>query len=268
MICHKCGKVIKDTAKFCGYCGAVNKPTVGVQSPKNSETVNYTPSWMKQDVKTATSTSSSEKDAGIKTEIRQNIGLFALPCIYLAWQIIRIFINEFLSSIMFRIGYEVFSIYTNSSVLLGCVLFGLALGGLVIAVQRCSKNFKWVYIIPICLIEFYWLIISQNYNIENAVNCIFEMSEIFVAIGIIKAMQNTSLGKENSKKSIIIIAAITAAGTTLAYRFVYILLSDILFGRSFYFGFWSILIGVAGTVGAVIAPVILSKISKTDNKKA
>lgn len=52
MICKKCGKEIKDTAKFCGYCGSVNEPTIGVQTPEISETVNYTPSWMKQEVKT------------------------------------------------------------------------------------------------------------------------------------------------------------------------------------------------------------------------
>ena len=52
VICKTCGKEIKETAKFCGYCGSVNEPTIGVQTLEISETVNYTPSWMKQEVKT------------------------------------------------------------------------------------------------------------------------------------------------------------------------------------------------------------------------
>lgn len=47
MICKKYGKEIKDTAKFCGYCGSVNEPAIGEQMPEISDTVNYTPSWMK-----------------------------------------------------------------------------------------------------------------------------------------------------------------------------------------------------------------------------
>lgn len=264
MICKKCGKEIKDTAKFCGYCGSVNEPTIGVQTPDNSGTVNYTPSWMKQEVKTTTNTISAKQSVDIKTEISQNAGLFALPCIYLVWQIIRIFLNN----IMFRMAYEVANVYWYVSVFLGCALFGLALGGLVIAIQRCSKNFKWVYIIPLCLINVYWIVSNMNY-MPGAVNNIFEMSEIFVAIVIAIAIQNTSLGKENSKKSITIIAVITAAGATLTYRFVYILLLNILFGRYLSFGVWGILIGATSTLGAVIAPAILSNIiSKTDSKKA
>lgn len=264
MICKKCGKEIKDTAKFCGYCGSVNEPTIGIQTPEISETVNYTPSWMKQEVKTTTSTISAKQNVDIKTEISKNAGLFALPCIYLAWQIIRIFLNN----IIFRMPYEFHNTYIYVSILFGCALLGLAFGGLVIAIQRCSKNFKWVYIIPLCLINIYWIVSNLDY-MPGAINCIFEMSEIFVTIGIAMAMQNTSLGKENSKKSITFIAAITAAGATLAYRFVYILLMNVLFGGYSSFGVWGILIGAASTLGAVIAPAILSNvISKTDNKKA
>ena len=242
MICKKCGKEIKDTAKFCGYCGSVNEPSVCLQTPGISE----------------------KQSVDIKTEISQNTGLFALPCIYFAWQIIRIFLNSF---IIAGLAYEVPIVYWYASDLLSCILFGLALGGLVIAVQCCSKNFKWVYIIPVCLINLFLFLSALNYMLR-AVNCFFEMSEIFAAIGIATAMQNTSFGKENSKKSITIIAAITAAGVTWAYRFVYILLMNFFFGWYSTFSVWGILLGAASILGAVIAPAILSNvISKTDNKK-
>lgn len=290
MICKNCGKEIKDTAKFCGYCGSINEPLSNNQVPLNNEDMNYTPSWMPQEgkstitpsnggnnmgytpswmtqeVKNPANTVVTSKSVDLRTEIKQNVKLFALPCIYLVWQIIRQFI---INPIIFRLDdYNMINVYFYITVVLGCVLFGIAIGGLVISIKQCSKNFKWVYIIPICLIDVYWVVNSLGY-MESLISCIFGFSEVFVAIAIAIAMQNTSLGKENTTKSFAIIASVVAGVATLVYPFIYSLLLNLIFGGYSSYGLWNIIIGVASIVGAAIAPAILSKIiNNSDSKKA
>lgn len=250
MICKKCGKEIKDTAKFCYYCGSVNISAVYAQAQNVSVFV--------------------KRNRSLKSEIMQSAGLFVIPFLYLAWQIVGI-LTSYIMSVS---DYEFINTYIDvylycleAFILFGCALLGLALGGLAIATQRCSEKYKWVYIIPICLLEIYFIAINLD-RMADTVNSILDMSEIFVAIGIAAAMKNTPPGKENSKKSIVVIAAVVTAGSTLAYRVVYTLLFRFVFyGRPF-LDVWDILPGIASTIGAVIAPAILSKvIRKTDDKK-
>lgn len=251
MICKKCGKEIKDTAKFCGYCGSVNEPTIGVQTPEISETVNYTPSWMKQEVKTTTSTISAKQNVDIKTEISKNAVLFALPIIYLVWQIVRIFLNMHIV----QYGHDSYISYAYISAIVGCSLYGAISGGLVVAINNCSKNFKWVYLIPYAIVCAYFLIGNFNY-MESVAYSIFEFLEIIVSMGVIIGLRNTQLGKECSMKSTIIIAAISTAAGVLVFRFVYYLLIRIIFGGYASFTGWNIITSAISILGAVIGSAI------------
>ncbi|MEE1057493.1 MAG: zinc ribbon domain-containing protein [Acutalibacteraceae bacterium] len=252
MICKKCGKEIKDTAKFCGYCGSVNEPTIGVQTPEISETVNYTPSWMKQEVKTTTSTISAKQNVDIKTEISKNAGLVALPCIYLVWQIIRIFLNRN----MISYGNDSYMTYMYITIIVGCILYGAISGGLVIAINKCSKNFKWVYLIPYMIVCAYFLLTSINY-FESVLYSIFEFLEIIVSMVVIISLQNTQLGKEKSAKSTITIAAISTGAGVLVFRFLYYLLISILFGGFVSFTLWNVITSAASILGAVITSAVI-----------
>lgn len=290
MICKNCGKEIKDTAKFCGYCGAVNEPISTTPISNDIENTEYKPSWMPEEAKSNT-TSNNDGNTGytpswmtqgatqqprtntvnnatsvdLGTEIKKNGTLFALPCIYLVWQIIR---QLFLDRLIFSMDSGMYELWFRVVVLVGCLLFGVAIGGAVIATNYCSKTFKWVYTIPICLIELYWIISSLDY-MESAIMCVFEFLEIFVAIGIAIGMHNTSLGKELSTKSMTIISVIAAAGSTLAFRFVYYLLLGLMFGGHYSFSGWMFMVATASIIGSAIAPAILSKtIKNNDSKKA
>ena len=262
MICRKCGKEINDTAKFCGYCGSVNEPAIGVQTPEISETVNYTPSWMKQEVKTTTSTISAKQNVDIKTEISKNAGLFALPCIYLVWQIIRIFLNRH----MISYGNDSYVTYMYITIIVGCILYGAISGGLVIAINKCSKNFKWVYLIPYMIVCAYFLLTSINY-FESVLYSIFEFLEIIVSMVVIISLQNTQLGKEKSAKSTVTIAAISTGAGVLVFRFLYYLLISILFGGFVSFTLWNVITSAASILGAVIASAVIVNSASMKNSQ-
>ncbi len=242
MICKKCGKEIKATAKFCGYCGSVNEPTISEQSLKISENVNYTPPWMKQEVKTTTGTVSAKQNTDIKTEISQNEVLFALPVIYLVWQIVRSFLN----------AYFIMSIsYSYIATIVGCILFGAVSGGLVIAINNCSKNFKWVYLIPYVVVCGYYLISNLGY-IVSIVYSVFEFLEIIISMAVIIAFRNTQIGKDNSLESTIIVAAISTGTGCLVFRFLYYILIKIIFGGYASFTGWNIITSAISILGAII----------------
>lgn len=258
MICKKCGKEIKDTAKFCGYCGSVNELTIGEQTPVISENVNYTPSWMKQEVNTTTNTISAKQNTDIKTEISQNAVLFALPIIYLVWQIIRIFLNMHFMSY----GHDSYISYAYIAAIVGCSLYGAVSGGLVVAINNCSKNFKWVYLIPYAIVCGYFLIVNLNY-MESVAYSVFEFLEIIISMVVIIGLQNTQLCKERSTKSTIIVAAISTAAGVLVFRFVYYLLIRVIFGGYASFTVWNIITSAISILGAVIGSAIALNCAST-----
>lgn len=248
MICKKCGKEIKDTAKFCGYCGSANKPIVGEQPPEISENVNYTPSWMKQEVITTTSTISAKQNTDIKTEISKNTRLFALPIIYLVWQIIRIFLNIH----FMYYGHDIYISYMNIAAIVGYSLYGAVSGGLVVAINNCSPKFKWIYLTPYAVVCGYFIISNFNY-MGSVVRSVFEFLEIIISMFIIMRLQNAQFCKDYSIiKSTIIVAAISTGAGVLVFRFVYYLLIGIVFGGYVSFTWWNIIASGISIIGAVI----------------
>jgi len=258
MFCQKCGKEIKDTAKFCGYCGSINEPIITHSSSQLGENNATTPPWLNPEIKRNTSTLSVKQSQDIKTEISQNAVLFAMPILYLVWQIARIFLNIHFA----RNGYDSYISFAYISAIIGCSLYGAVSGGLVVAINNCSKRFKWLYLIPYAVVCAYFFVTNLNY-FESILYSVFEFLEIIVSMGVILAFQTSKIGKENSMKSTIIVAAVSTGVGVLAFRFLYYLLIRIVFGGYASFTAWNIITSLVSIIGAVIGAAVAFGLATT-----
>ena len=117
MICNNCGRTIKDNAKFCGFCGS----------------------------EVAFGGETASAPVSVKDEIKRHIVLFLVPYVYLALELLHLFI---LNPIIAARGIESLIAYYGVTNILFAVIYGVAVGGLTIFTIR-SHNTIISYIIII-----------------------------------------------------------------------------------------------------------------------
>ncbi len=210
MICKNCGESINDTSNFCNRCGAsCITDTTNTEINITQENIESKSNYIK--IKSS--------KPGIKAEIKQNAVLFALPITFLVWNIFSELFSKYLLGFV-DLNLESYAYFSIAISIIGQLFYGLFIGGLTIAVIKCSKTFQFIYLIPYALVWVYSFVskVIQYSVIHMSLRMYYKMEVIYSSFGIldiilfiilIKALSKTRLKKDNSIKSTICIATLS-----------------------------------------------------------
>lgn len=217
MICNNCGRTIKDNAKFCGFCGS--EVVLGGET--------------------------ASAPVSVTDEIKRHIVLFLVPYVYLALELIHLFI---LNPIIAARGIESLIAYYGVTNILFAVIYGVAIGGLTVFTIKSHKKTKWLYLIPIFAMQGLGLISNiVNSNILRSIGVL----EIFLAIIVANAFRKKWQGCLITKKMLTVAVISTSAACYLGFRLLYNLLFMAIFAEHFAIG--SLLYWLLGMTCSLIA---------------
>lgn len=217
MICNNCGRTIKDNAKFCGFCGSE------VVSGESIVTI----------------------PVSVKDEIKRHMALFLVPYVYLALELLHLFI---LNPIIAARGIESLIAYYGFTNVLFAVIYGVAVGGLTVFTIKSHKNTKWLYLIPIFVTQGLGIISNiVNSNIIRSIG----VFEIYLAIIVANTFRKKWHDRLITNKMLTVSVISTSAACYLGFRLLYNVLFMVIFAE--YFAIGSLLYWLLGMACSLIA---------------